>query len=58
MIVLRYFAGVMAWTTVIVVNILFVGFTFLAYERSGLLGKAGEIGKVCAIKSGKLMAPE
>lgn len=46
MIVLRYFAGVMAWTTVIAVNIFFIGFTFLAFERSGLLGKAGEIGKV------------
>lgn len=46
MIVLRYCAGVMAWTTVVLVNLLFIACTIFAYERSGLLGKAGEVGAV------------
>lgn len=37
MLVLRFFAGVMAWTVVVLVNLLFVAATILAAYKSGLL---------------------
>jgi hypothetical protein len=37
MIVLRFFAGAMAWTVVILVNLLFVAATILSAYKSGLL---------------------
>eukprot|EP00892_Ulva_mutabilis_P008739 jgi/Ulvmu1/6237/UM028_0095.1 len=37
MLVLRFFAGVMAWTVVALVNVLFVAITILAAYKSGLL---------------------
>ena len=37
MIVLRFFAGAMAWTVVILVNLLFVAATVLSAHKSGLL---------------------
>ncbi|CAD7702903.1 unnamed protein product, partial [Ostreobium quekettii] len=38
----------MAWMTVAFVNILVIVVTLLAYERSGLLGEAGELGATIA----------
>lgn len=46
MVILRYFAGLMSWALIITLNILFMAFTLLASERSGLLGKVGEFGYV------------
>ncbi|GMH42049.1 hypothetical protein BSKO_09968 [Bryopsis sp. KO-2023] len=40
----------MAWMTVVIVNLLFIACTVFAYERSGLLGKAGEVGAMIAEK--------
>lgn len=37
MIVIRFFAGAMAWTVVLLVNLLFVAATVLSAHKSGLL---------------------
>jgi hypothetical protein len=37
MIILRFFAGVMAWSVVILVNLMFLATTLLAAYKSGLL---------------------
>lgn len=38
MLVLRYLAGVMAWMTIISVNLLFMGITLWCWQSSGKLG--------------------
>jgi len=45
MIVLRYFAGCMAWTTIILINIVFIAGTVLCFQKAGLLGQAGAVGE-------------
>lgn len=44
MLILRYFAGVMVWATIAIVNAALVGCTLYAYNMSGLLSKAGQWG--------------
>jgi hypothetical protein len=39
MVVIRFFAGAIAWTVVILVNLLFVAATVLSAYKSGLLAK-------------------
>lgn len=46
LVILRYFAGVMAWMTVIAVNAAFAGCTLFAFARSGRLGDMGSVGAV------------
>ncbi|KAK9818176.1 hypothetical protein WJX72_008291 [[Myrmecia] bisecta] len=49
MLVLRYFAGCVAWGTIVAVNVLFLGCTFLAYVKGGLLlHDWGAVGHVLA----------
>jgi hypothetical protein len=45
MVVLRYFAGYMAWLTLLFVNLVFVAFTLLCATRAGLIGD-NAVGKV------------
>jgi hypothetical protein len=45
MVVLRYFAGYMAWLTLLFVNLVFVAFTLLCATRAGLIGD-NPVGKV------------
>lgn len=42
---LRYFAGVMAWVTLLSVNLFFAAFTLLCATRAGLVGD-NAVGKV------------
>lgn len=46
MVILRYFAGVMAWFAVILINIIFAFGCFLCFQKAGLLGQAGVVGEV------------
>ena len=46
MTVLRYFAGIMAWAAVILVNLMFAAICVLCFQRAGLLGQAGAMGQV------------
>jgi hypothetical protein len=48
MLILRYFAGVMAWVSIIVVNVALLGCTLCAYNMAGLLTKAGQWGATIA----------
>ena len=43
MLALRFFAGIVAWTVVIGINLLFVAITLLAAYKSGLLGSVGAL---------------
>ncbi len=44
MFILRYFAGVMAWFTIIAVNLLLIGCTLYCFKYSGQLSAAGALG--------------
>ena len=46
MVVLRYFAGVMAWVAVVLLNLLFAVGCVLCFQKAGLLGRAGVVGQV------------
>lgn len=51
LVLLRYFAGLMAWLTVLAVNLLFAGCTLLCYQ------KVGWVGAITACSCGPLSAP-
>lgn len=44
MMILRYFAGVMVWVTIVTVNLALLGCTLYAYNMSGKLSQAGQWG--------------
>uniref|UniRef100_A0A7S1SUR8 Choline transporter-like protein n=1 Tax=Tetraselmis chuii TaxID=63592 RepID=A0A7S1SUR8_9CHLO len=44
MVILRYFAGCMAWTAIVLVNLIMITGTLLCFQKSGLLGEAGAVG--------------
>lgn len=48
MLILRYFAGVMAWVSIITVNVALLGCTLYAYNMAGLLTQAGQWGATIA----------
>ena len=45
MVVLRYFAGCMAWTAIVLVNLIFIAGTLLCFQKAGSLG-VGAVGEV------------
>mmetsp|Transcript_33745 Transcript_33745/g.95482 ORF Transcript_33745/g.95482 Transcript_33745/m.95482 type:complete len:789 (-) Transcript_33745:181-2547(-) len=45
MTVLRYFAGIMAWFAVVLLNLMFAVVCVLCFQRAGLLGQAGAVGE-------------
>lgn len=48
MLILRFFAGVMSWVSIITVNVALLGCTLYAYNMAGLLTKAGQWGATIA----------
>ena len=38
MVILRYFAGVMAWLVIVLVNVTLLGITLYCFSMAGLLG--------------------
>uniref|UniRef100_A0A7S0RW54 Choline transporter-like protein n=1 Tax=Chlamydomonas leiostraca TaxID=1034604 RepID=A0A7S0RW54_9CHLO len=48
MLILRYFAGVMAWLTIILVNVALIGFTLYCFVMAGLLGSDEFRGQVAS----------
>jgi hypothetical protein len=47
-VVLRYCVGLMAWVTIIALNVLIFGLMLFAYDKAGYLTKAGAVGDVSA----------
>ncbi len=48
MVILRLFAGLMVWLSVIASNLLFIACTIFCFSKAGLMAShGGEVGKVC-----------
>jgi hypothetical protein len=48
MLILRYFAGIMVWLTIIAVNLGLTGCTLYAYNMAGMLSATGKWGAAVA----------
>jgi hypothetical protein len=57
MAILRFFAGLMVWLTIALVNAALAGCTLYAYNLSGLLSRAGQWGSVISDKLPKGQDP-